>query len=109
MLKKAPNISNYSFFDCFIFFFFILKRFLLSLTVMSSISFFNLKRFLTSLIMLFPIFFYLFQAMNFLFIFVAKKINSPFFFKKKSLLLKKIFENTIFKVIPVILSNTKIL
>ena len=70
MLKKVPNISNYSTFNSFIFFFqskkisyiincsiiyflfFNLKRFLNSLIEVSSISLFNLKRRLTSLIML---------------------------------------------------------
>ena len=83
-LGMRLNISYYSIFTCFNFFFqskrflispislfltslfsFIrLKRFVIYLTVVSFISFFRLKRFLVSLIMLFSIF-YLFQAFKF--------------------------------------------
>ena len=115
MLKKVPNISNYSIFGCLIFFlqserylisltvssvsFFNLKRFLTSLLVVSSISFFNLKRIFTSLIMLSPIFF-LFQVLNFSSLYVVKKINNLFFLKNKSIIHLEIgFENTVFNPI----------
>ena len=73
MIKKVPNIFNYFIFNCCIFFF-SLKRFLISLIVASSISFFTLKWFFKYLIMLFYIF-YLSQAMNFLSLYVVKKIH----------------------------------
>ena len=74
MLKKVPNISNYSVFDCFIFFFFSLKRFLVFSIVVSSISSFNLKRFLSRLIVVSYIF-YFFQALKFSPLYVVKQIN----------------------------------
>ena len=55
--KKVPNISKYSFFNCFLFFF-QTKRFLISLTAMSSFSFFSLKIFLTFLIKVASIYYY---------------------------------------------------
>ena len=67
-----------------LFSFFSLERFLLSITVVSFISFFILKRFLISLIMLFSIF-YLFQTLNFLSLYVVKKLIN-LFLKSKSLL-----------------------
>ena len=80
MLKKVPNISNYSVFDCFVFFF-NLKRFLISLIAVSSITLFSLKIFLTLLCLYF---FYLFKALNFSSLYILKKTNC--FLKNKSLL-----------------------
>ena len=53
-LKKVPNISNYSVFNCFKFFF-ILKRFLILLTVLFSISFLTLIKIFTCYLFLFPL------------------------------------------------------
>ena len=55
-LKKVPNISNYSVFNCFIFFF-ILKRFLILLTVL--LSFFSYSNFymLSFLVFFFRLFY----------------------------------------------------
>ena len=66
--KKVHNISNYSVFDCFIF---CLKRFLILLIVLPSISFFfSLKSFFTSLLVLSSLFFYLFQALTIYYFFL---------------------------------------
>ena len=81
-LKTVPNISYYSVFGCFIFFF-KLKRFLISLIAVSSILFFSLKRFLhlLSYIFYFVIFFPPWTFHHYTF----KKINYVFL-KNKSLL-----------------------
>ena len=50
LLKKIANIPNYFVFDCFLIFFFSLKRLLILLIVLPSIPFLSLKIFFTSLI-----------------------------------------------------------
>ena len=90
ILKKVPNISSYLICICFIFFFQSIK-YLVSLTVVSSISFLNLKefimslivfhlllffsliRYLTSLIMLSSIFFVFFKPWTFHYYMLWKK------------------------------------
>ena len=62
LFKKLPNITNYAVFDCFGVFF-ILKKKIILLTVLSSI-FFSLKRVFISLIMLSS--FLIFFKLNFL-------------------------------------------
>ena len=76
---------------------------------MLPISFYSLKRFLTSFIML-SFIFYLSKALNFELLYAVKKLIT-FLKRNKSLLysLEKAFETTIFKVIQVILCDTKVL
>ena len=78
MLKKNPNISNYSVFNSFISFY-STKRFLISLIAASFVSFcnlFSLKRFFTSLIM-----FIFFKTWTFHHLMLSKK-NNNYFLKK---------------------------
>ena len=91
MLKTISNISKYSIFNYFILFF-NLKRFLISLIVISSASFFNFKRFVTSLII------YSFSKLDLSTIISCKKSWSFFFFFKKKTTLyypsEKAFKNS---------------
>ena len=85
MLKKTSNISKYSSFNYFVFFFNV------SLTAVSFVSFFiffNLKGFLTSLIIFF-LNFYLLQGLKFSLLYVMKKRD--YLFRKNSVMLKKVY------------------
>ena len=110
ILKKVPNISSYLICICFIFFFQSIK-YLVSLTVVSSISFLNLKEFIMSLIVFHLLLFHsliryltslimlssIFQALDFSLLYVVKKATN-FFLKNESLLysLKKCL-----KILPI--------
>ena len=73
MLKRVLNISIYSVFNCYIFFF---QSKMISNVLNCDVVyfFFNLKRFLASLMILSSIF-YLFQALNFHHYVLWRKIN----------------------------------
>ena len=75
MLKKTSNISKYSSFNYFVFFF------NLSLTAVSFVSF-------TSLIIFF-LNFYLLQGLKFSLLYVMKKRD--YLFRKNSVMLKKVY------------------
>ena len=103
--KKISYILN-----CGIIYFFDLSKIVVtSLIVVSSIWFFSLKRFFKSLITLCSVFFLFSNPSNF-HQYILWKILINLLKKRKSIIvLEKVFEKIIFKVIQVILNNSKIL
>ena len=102
MLKKVPNIPNYSVFNCFAFLF-QSKKISYDYNCVVICFFFSLKKFLKYLIMFSTIFFIFFEPWTFHhYMFWKRKYMQVYYTPQKS------FEDTIFRVIQVILSNTEI-
>ena len=99
MLKKVPNISNYSVFGCFTFF----KSKKNSYTFNCSVIYFCFQSKKISYIFNYVVFYFLCFS-NFQFSIIMRCEKTYLIF----LLLEKAFENTIFKVFQVVLSETKI-